>query len=303
MGRMGFKHTIREDIDTFGVAEQEFQMKMQEKTDLDTQAAVIMTELEMAEKNVRDAEMVSLECSIKLSKHGSIASTSYNQLKKTIIHHTCVIYSKQELTEAKRRVEQAQLQLTESQSRITEVQRDLYNMNISVKKADQEVAKSDQHLRRKRDVVRRALKRKDEIYGGGQQQQSPPPIQSMFETGDTGVKLNSALDRSSMIDTRRRRSSPSSSNNEVVGLEDDPNIAQIEKLRKQEANIESEFLMLVEKASRLVSRSERLRLRSEALIGKQNDDDSVESSSVPNGDVGYANGGTVVGDNFGGDTL
>ena len=59
MGRMGFKHTIREDIETLSAAEEEFQSKMQEKTDLDTEAAFMMTGLEMAEKNVRDAEMVS----------------------------------------------------------------------------------------------------------------------------------------------------------------------------------------------------------------------------------------------------
>ena len=163
-------------------------------------------------------------------------------------------------------------------------------MNISVKRADQEIAKSDQQLKRKRDIVRRALKRKDEIYG------EPEPM-NIFENGEDGVRLNSAFDRSSIIDTRRR-SSPSS---DAVPL-DDSNLAQIEELRKQEANIESDFLMLVEKASRLVSRSERLRLRSEALIGKQNDDFYEGSMTNGNGD-GYANGGTVVGDTFGDNNL
>lgn len=58
MGRMGFKHTLREDIDTFRVAEEEFQTKLQEKQDIDYKQDLIMKELERAEKNTRDAEMV-----------------------------------------------------------------------------------------------------------------------------------------------------------------------------------------------------------------------------------------------------
>jgi hypothetical protein len=58
MGRMGFKHTIREDIETLTLAEQDFQKKMQEKADADAQAAVMMSDLERAEKSARDAEMV-----------------------------------------------------------------------------------------------------------------------------------------------------------------------------------------------------------------------------------------------------
>jgi hypothetical protein len=178
------------------------------------------------------------------------------------------------LTEAKKRLEQAQQQLTESLSRVTEIQRDITNMNLSVKRAYQELNKSDLHLKRKQDVVRRALKRKDEIYG--------VPINT-FETGEDGsVRLNSAADRSSSMND--------------VGFESQDNMARIEKLRKEEASIESEFLMLVEKASRLVSRSERLRLRSEALLGIQKDDVVV---GIDGKDQYVNNGGTVVGDNFG----
>eukprot|EP00956_Cyclotella_meneghiniana_P045186 scaffold356837_cov66-Cyclotella_meneghiniana.AAC.1 len=57
MGRMGFKHTLREDIDTFRVAEEEFQTKLQEKQDIDYKQDLIIKELERAEKNTRDAEM------------------------------------------------------------------------------------------------------------------------------------------------------------------------------------------------------------------------------------------------------
>ena len=58
MGRMGFKHTLREDIDTFRVAEEEFRTKLQEKQDIDYKQDLIIKELERAEKNTRDAEMV-----------------------------------------------------------------------------------------------------------------------------------------------------------------------------------------------------------------------------------------------------
>ena len=69
---------------------------------------------------------------------------------------------------------------------------------------------------------------------------------------------------------------------------------QIEELRKQEANIESEFLMLVENSSWLVLRSERLRLRSEALIGKQNDD-SYESFMTNGKEMGMPLGVRLLG--------
>jgi chromosome segregation ATPase len=221
MGRMGFKNSIRDDIETFSLAEQEFENRMQEKENVDNQAAVMMRELERSEKNVRDAQV--------------------------------------ELDEARRRLEMAQQQLSDFQSRVTEVQRDISNINLTVRRADQELNKSDQHLKRKRDVVRRALKRKDEIYG--------EPMNT-FDTGSDGnVRLNSAFDRSSPMNDARY---------------EDETMAQIDQLRRQEADTEAEFLMLVEKASRLVSRSERLRLRSEALIGKQSDDNVMEQSMQSN---------------------
>ena len=58
MGRMGFKHTLREDIDMFRVAEEEFRSKLQEKQDVDYKQDSIAKELERAEQNTRDAEMV-----------------------------------------------------------------------------------------------------------------------------------------------------------------------------------------------------------------------------------------------------
>ena len=46
-------------------------------------------------------------------------------------------------------------------------------------------------------------------------------------------------------------------------------VATIKALRKDEQRVEDEFLGLVQKASQLVSRSKRLRLRSEELIGER----------------------------------
>ena len=76
---------------------------------------------------------------------------------------------------------------------------------------------------------------------------------------------------------------------------------QIDKLREEEAGMESEFLMLVEKAR--VSRSERLRIRSEALTGKQQQQqqkDEIMEQVDTDGEVFASNGGTVVEDNFSG---
>ena len=122
--------------------------------------------------------------------------------------------------------------------------------------------KSNLQLKRKRDVVRRALRRKDDDEGESF---------STFDRGENGsVRLNTVFDKSS-----------SSSSMNDMGFESQ-NMAKIEQLKKQEASVESEFLRLVEKASRLVSRSERLRLRSEELIGKQSTNDVEQPSQSPN---------------------
>ena len=58
MGKIGLKHTIREDIEMFGVAEAEFQNRMQDKTDVEAEAAAMERELKKAEQNAMDAEKV-----------------------------------------------------------------------------------------------------------------------------------------------------------------------------------------------------------------------------------------------------
>eukprot|EP00804_Cyclotella_cryptica_P015555 CCRYP_003580-RA/>CCRYP_003580-RA protein AED:0.36 eAED:0.36 QI:62/1/1/1/0.66/0.5/4/1099/612 len=230
VGRMTFRNTIRQDIEMFSSAEEECERKMQAKAEVDAQAMARMEELKNAEQNARDAILAE--------------------------------------TEARKMLEEAQKRVVEFQARVTEAQRAVSSMNISVKRAEQEYEKSNLQLKRKRDVVRKALRRKDDDEGESL---------STFDRGENGsVRLNSAFDKSA-----------SSSMNDM-GFESQ-NMAKIEKLKKQEASIESEFLRLVEKASRLVSRSERLRLRSEELIGKQNDND-VEQLSQD------LNRGSVVGE-------
>lgn len=104
-----------------------------------------------------------------------------------------------------------------------------------------------------------------------------------FESADDGsVRLNSAFEKSSSMGD--------------MGFESQ-SIARIDKMKRQEADIESEFLRLVEKASRLVSRSERLRLRSEELIGKQNNaEQPLEDQSNFEQGTNTTNTGTVIGE-------
>ena len=120
-------------------------------------------------------------------------------------------------------------------------QNSIREFDVTVRKADQELTKADMTLQRKRNVVRRELKRKAEKFEG-----------SVFDQADGNVRLNPAFDKSM----------------NGMGFEQQ-SLATIAALRKDEKRIEGQFLGLVEKASRLVSRSERLRVRSEELIGKQ----------------------------------
>eukprot|EP00956_Cyclotella_meneghiniana_P037810 scaffold144924_cov36-Cyclotella_meneghiniana.AAC.3 len=173
-------------------------------------------------------------------------------------------------------------------------------MNASVKRADQELSRSDQHLKRKRDVVRRALKRKDDMYNNGE-----------FAMKNT---ISSSLEDNTIGNGNGNNAASMNNNNNNVEYDNQNNnnnsmllAQQIDQLRKEEAGMESEFLMLVEKASRLVSRSERLRIRSEALIGnqsqqqqQQNDEVIMEQDDNADNEQFASNGGTVIGDNFNG---
>ncbi|KAL7479339.1 hypothetical protein ACHAW6_005073 [Cyclotella cf. meneghiniana] len=223
VGRMTFRNTIHQDIQMFSYAEEEFQRKMQAKIEADALAMERTEQLKNAEQNAREAIMAE--------------------------------------TEARKRLEEAQRRVAESQTRVSEAQRALSSVIQSVKRAEQEYEKSNLQLKRKRDVVRRALRRKDDDEG---------ELLNTFDREENGsVRLNSVFDKSAA----------SLSMNDM-GFESQ-NMAKIEQLKKQEASVESEFLRLVEKASRLVSRSERLRLRSEELIGKQSNNDVAQPLQRP----------------------
>jgi len=60
VGRMTFRNTIRQDIEMFSYAEEEFQRKMQAKAEVDAQAMERMDELKNAEQNSRDAILVRI---------------------------------------------------------------------------------------------------------------------------------------------------------------------------------------------------------------------------------------------------
>lgn len=141
-------------------------------------------------------------------------------------------------------LEDAQRQVAESQNMVSNAQKSIRDLDTTVRKADQDLSKASTILKRKRDVVRRELKRKaDKVEG------------NIFDQVDNNgkVRLNPGFDRSSM---------------NAMGFETQ-SIATIDALRKDEQRVEADFLRLVEKASRLVSRSERLKLKSDELIGKQ----------------------------------
>ena len=137
----------------------------------------------------------------------------------------------------------AQQRVAESQKSLVEVQKALRDLDDTVKKAEHDVSKASALLKRKRDVVRQVLKRKSNLIDG--------PIFQQIENGK--VRLNPGYDRSSM---------------NAMGFEQETS-ATIEALLKDERRIEGDFVRLVDKVSRLESRSERLRLRSEDLIGEQ----------------------------------
>ena len=59
VGRMTFKHTIRQDIEVFSIAEKDFERKTQERAEVDVQAVATANELVNAEKNAKDAVLVS----------------------------------------------------------------------------------------------------------------------------------------------------------------------------------------------------------------------------------------------------
>jgi len=204
MQRMTFKHPVQQDIESFRVAESEFDDRLQEKYNIDEEMLARQMALESAENFANQALQAE--------------------------------------EDARRMLEQAQLQVTEAQQQMLMAQNTIRELDTSVRRVDQELTKADTILKRKRDVVRRELKRKSEKVNG--------PI--FNQVNDGNVRLNPDYDKSM----------------NQMGFEDQ-SIARIESLRTEEQDIESQFLKLVDQASRLVSRSEKLRIRSDELIGNE----------------------------------
>lgn len=241
MQRMMLKHPIRQDIEAFASAEDEYQKRAASKNEVDVQ-------MQNRRRALLDAE-----------NDARLAAQAEERARKML--------------------EEAQFQVAESQRAVVDAQRSVRDLDSAVRRADQELSKADAVLRRKRDVVRRELKRKSNEVSG-----------SVFDTegGSGRVRLNPGFDRSSMSS---------------MGFEGRGGAEAIERLKRDERRVEGEFLGLVDKASRLVSRSERLRLRSEELIGSGEAEERQQAATANTGaPPSGGNRGTVIGDTFEGIT-
>ena len=119
-----------------------------------------------------------------------------------------------------------------------------------VRKADHDLSKATALLRRRRDAVRRELRRR-EYDGAATGAGAGAGGSFVVDKADDGtIRLNPDFDRRSSM--------------AAMGFETRTRTT-VEALRREELRIEGDYLRLVEKASRLAS----LRLRSEELIGKQ----------------------------------
>ena len=203
--RMTFRNPITNDIDAFSAAERELEQKENEQLELDR-------EMQAREEALEEAE---------------------HQAKFALMEEERIL---QMLEEARQNVLDTQQMVADAQLSIT-------GLNPSVRIAEQNLAKTRNAVKRKRDVVRKALRRKEEKDGTASN-----------ETRRSRDSPFSAFRRSSMSD---------------LGFEQ-RNLAKIEELKNEENSVEGDFLRLVELTSKLVSRSETLRIRSEELIGRDN---------------------------------
>eukprot|EP00569_Conticribra_weissflogii_P009037 CAMPEP_0171361394 /NCGR_PEP_ID=MMETSP0879-20121228/1933_1 /TAXON_ID=67004 /ORGANISM="Thalassiosira weissflogii, Strain CCMP1336" /LENGTH=516 /DNA_ID=CAMNT_0011868057 /DNA_START=405 /DNA_END=1955 /DNA_ORIENTATION=+ len=229
MDRMTFKHTISHDIEAFSEAENEFNKMALDKKRMDLQVKSKGIEYDRAVRNLKEAELAEAR--------------------------------------ARKMLEDAIKNVAESQTKLSDAQRAVTDITSASKRTDQELDKSYSILKRKRDIVRRALKRKEEKEGLRQNSKDVIVSVANNSTGEIANKTATA-----------KKSGKSMA---ALGFEKQ-NILAIEELRKEEARTESEFLRLVDRASRLVSRSERLRLRSEALIWQPTIIDESTSNLIQN---------------------
>lgn len=133
---------------------------------------------------------------------------------------------------ADRRLEAARENLLETESAVS-------NLGVTRQRTDQDLEKATRNLKKRMDVVREALRRRDDDRAAANGGAEYRPPESSFDTP-------------SLDDEWRRKE-------------------QIKALRRDEVQIEAAFLRLVEQASRLVSRSERLKIRSTEFIDDELD--------------------------------
>jgi len=202
MDRMTFRTPITDDIDAFSAAEQDLGQKENEKLELDREVQAREDALEEVEQQAQFALM---------------EEERILQLLKA-----------------------ARQNVAETQQMVAEAQLSINSLSPSVRIAEQNLAKARNLVKRKRDVVRKALRRKEDMQSNENSRSRERPF--------------SAFRRSSMSE---------------LGFEQ-RNLEKIAELRNEENQVEGDFLKLVELTSKLVSRSETLRIRSEELIGRNN---------------------------------
>jgi curved DNA-binding protein CbpA len=207
MDRMIFRHPITNDIDAFSAAEEDLEQRENEKHELDREVQARREALEEAEHQAQFALM--------------------------------------EEERILRLLEEARQNVADTQQMVAETQLSLSSLNPSIRMAEQNLSKAKNFVKRKRDVVRKALKRKEEKDG-----------LATNENSRNRERPFSAFRRSQMSD---------------IGFEKQ-NLHKIAALRNEENEVEGDFLRLVELTSKLVSRSERLRIRSEELMGRNTSD-------------------------------
>lgn len=210
MDRVTFRHPIRNDIEAFRASEAELEKRQNEKLEVDE-------EMRARNEALQEAEQQAL-------------------------------FALMEEERLIQMLEDARKNVADTQQMVADAQLSINSLNPSVRMAEQNLSKSQTNLKRKRDVVRKALKRK--------------------EGYPNSIKVPSFL---APIEDNRNRESPFSafrrSSMSEIGFEQ-RNLEKIAALKNEESAVEGDFLKLVELTSKLVSRSERLRIRAEELIGR-----------------------------------
>ena len=204
MERMMFsnsKVTVEKQIEAFTLAEQDYDKKLEEKQRADTELDLRQRELKKAE---RDAQ-IAVEAEER---------------------------AKQMLADAQKQVLQTKQILSNASRTLRE------EVSNNVRTANADLKKAANGLQRKREAVRKEMKRR-----------ASKVENSVFKTSDGKVTLNPDMNKSAMNESQRMET--------------------IQRLTKDEVRAELEYVKLTERAKRLLSRSEKLRIRSDELIGKQ----------------------------------